>query len=361
MPHPPARRAFTLVELLVVIAIIGVLVALLLPAIQAAREAARRQQCSNNLKQLALGGQNYLTAQSHFPTGGWGWWWVGDANRGFGREQPGGWVYNTLPYIEQVQLYNLAGDGNRDTISAGQLAGTLKVLQSPLATIRCPSRRNQNVFPKPTDGTFYAFNSGVSPTNPAIAGRSDYAINVGDRSFNEIRTANWPSGGLAPKPDYNGGNGNGFTNWCLDETGQRTPIGCDTGTEDGQTGLDQWGLTGISFQRSKIDIAQIVDGTSNTYFVGEKYLNANAYETGDDPGDNETWCTGFNNDNFRLAKDLPLQDTSGLVNRVRFGSVHNVGWFVSWCDGHVSFESYDIDIQVHKANANRSDEGRRPL
>ena len=87
-----AKRAFTLVELLVVITIIGILIALLLPAVQAAREAARRTQCSNNLKQLALSSLNLEQTQRHFPTGGWGFLDTGDPNRGTGRNQPGGWL-----------------------------------------------------------------------------------------------------------------------------------------------------------------------------------------------------------------------------------------------------------------------------
>ena len=145
------RRAFTLVELLVVIAIIGILVALLLPAVQAAREAARRNQCVNNLKQLALGCMNHHSTIGHFPTGGWGWFWVGDADRGFGADQPGGWVFNILPYIEENTLHDLAGDGSFDTMSTQQHINTREVVLSPVTMISCPSRRPGLTFAKPVD------------------------------------------------------------------------------------------------------------------------------------------------------------------------------------------------------------------
>jgi prepilin-type N-terminal cleavage/methylation domain-containing protein/prepilin-type processing-associated H-X9-DG protein len=358
MPHASARRAparngFTLVELLVVIAIIGVLVALLLPAIQAAREAARRGQCANNLKQLGLAAQNHHDAQKIFPTGGWGWFWVGDADRGFKRDQPGGWIFNLLPYLEQAQMHKTAGDGSRDTISAGQGAATLSIIKSPVTMIRCPSRRVQIILPKNADGTFYSNNCAVG-TAPVVAGRSDYAINAGDRLFNETGTFPLSGNSGAMATNYNSAN---TFQWCLTELGGiKTGIACNP--TSGSAALDGDGLTGVSFQRSEVGIEHIIDGTSQTYLIGEKYLNPVNWETGDDRGDNETWCTGFNNDNYRVGFDPPLQDQAGVENILNFGSAHGSGMNFVWCDGHVSTVGYDIDRFVHRAYSNRLDQGR---
>ena len=104
------RRAFTLVELLVVIAIIGILVALLLPAIQAAREAARRAQCKNHLRQIAIACLNFESTQKEFPAGGWGFKWMGDPDRGVGRGQPGGWIFQVCPYLEEADVFQIGRD-----------------------------------------------------------------------------------------------------------------------------------------------------------------------------------------------------------------------------------------------------------
>ena len=104
---------FTLVELLVVITIIGILVGLLMPAIQAARESARQTQCSNNLKQLGIGASLHVDKTGYFPSGGWGNDWGGDPTRGFGKKQPGGWIYNLFPFIEQQALHERRAVGLR--------------------------------------------------------------------------------------------------------------------------------------------------------------------------------------------------------------------------------------------------------
>ena len=98
---------FTLVELLVVITIIGILVGMLLPAVNSARESGRNLQCKNNLTQLGKACLAHEEAQGIFPTGGWGWFWVGDPDCGYGDQQPGGWIYNILPHTEMNNLHDL--------------------------------------------------------------------------------------------------------------------------------------------------------------------------------------------------------------------------------------------------------------
>jgi prepilin-type N-terminal cleavage/methylation domain-containing protein len=332
--------AFTLVELLVVIAIIGVLVALLLPAVQAAREAARRSQCKNNLKQLALSSLNHHDVHKFFPSGGWGWEYVGDKDRGFGHNQPGGWVYSLLPYVELANGYNLPSDGQPNAVTRGQRTGAAQLVQQPLSIINCPSRRPAIAYPCPLGAQ--------SPKNSNYAeygGKLDYAISSGDQKHNYCK-----SGPLA-FDDYPT-----YTDWCiLDRIGSTINKSSPNYANivSPLTGAIEY--NGVSFERSEVSLKQVTDGSSNTYLIGEKYLNSSQYETGTDSADNETWCSGFNNDNFRSSHDLPQQDHVDFSSDLIFGSAHAAGFFMAKCDGSVDLVSYDVDIKVHQAGGNRAD------
>jgi len=133
--RPQTRPGFTLIELLVVIAIIGILVSLLLPAVQTTREAARRTECMNNLKQLGMACLEHAEVRGYLPTGGWAWGWAGEPDRGFSKKQPGGWHYNILPFLELQDLHDRGSGGKNQTL------GGVRV-QSPVVLFHCPSRRD---------------------------------------------------------------------------------------------------------------------------------------------------------------------------------------------------------------------------
>lgn len=128
-------RAFTLVELLVVIAIIGILIALLLPAVQAAREAARRAQCTNNLKQIGLALHNYHDATKALPTGAL------KKNEADGTPSITAWGWNALilPQLEQQALYDAIRPGRRTLGATVKDANLLSLMQQPIQTLLCPS------------------------------------------------------------------------------------------------------------------------------------------------------------------------------------------------------------------------------
>src|SRR3954470_13989133 len=131
------RSGFTLIELLVVVAIIGVLIALLVPAVQKVREAAARTQCVNNLKQIGLAFHAHHGQLNYFPTGGWEWWSTPTYINGspaVGAQQQAGWGFQILPYIEGDAAWR-GGQATNDTDRVRVAMGTANPL------FFCPSRR----------------------------------------------------------------------------------------------------------------------------------------------------------------------------------------------------------------------------
>jgi prepilin-type N-terminal cleavage/methylation domain-containing protein len=309
-------RGFTLVELLVVITIIGILIALLLPAVQAAREAARRLQCQNHIKQLALGCLTHENTARQFPTGGWGYAWTGDADRGTDWQQPGGWLYNILPFIEQQPLYDLG---------SGMDAATKKTahkqrLATPVSYFYCPTRRPVATYP------WTIWHQWRNSDNVTVVGRNDYAANSGDNHMNaDYGPQDGPASmAVVSSPRF-------FADYNASETG-------------------------VIFYGSTIKMADVTDGTSNTYLLGEKYADPDYYTTGEDNGDNEAALSGDNEDITRWTDVAPLPDTPGYAPRGIFGSAHATGFSMAFCDGSVQQMNYTIDPTIHKYLGNRGDD-----
>jgi prepilin-type N-terminal cleavage/methylation domain-containing protein/prepilin-type processing-associated H-X9-DG protein len=306
-------KAFTLVELLVVITIIGILIALLLPAVQAAREAARRLQCGNNLKQLGLGCLQHEGAYGYYPPGGWGCFWIGDPNVGSNQNQPGGWVFNVLPYIEQQALHDLA----LGQIGSAKSAALARMNSTPLTLLNCPTRRAATTYPLKQ----WTIPNGSDRT--ATAAKGDYAANGGD----------------GPNCDM-GYPGN------LDPTCQTDPNKRETG---------------VIFQSSMIGTPHVSDGLSNTYLLGEKCMNVYWYATGEDDGDDQSMYIGYDPDVNRWTKNdpntpcTPTGDILGAEQIFRFGSAHSGGCNFVFCDGSAHSISYSIDAEVHRRLGNCTD------
>jgi prepilin-type N-terminal cleavage/methylation domain-containing protein len=318
MPHrylltKMARRsAFTLIELLVVIAIIGILVGLLLPAVQAARETARRLICQNHLKQIGLGFHMHHSTVGWLPTGGWGWDWTGDGELGFDERQPGGWTFNILPFVEQADLHMM--DRSTVLVTKQQLAADR--LQTQVEIFNCPSRRSGELFRSNRTMNNAEFRE--------LVAKSDYAANCGDQSRNEI------DGGPA--------------------AGTTTPPATPT--------LE----TGISFRCSRIKFNAILDGTSHTICVGEKYLSTDLWHSGTDGADNENLFTGYNNDLYRSTHEVfypPAVDRARDI-QYTYGSVHPAGFHVVLCDGSVRLINFEIEKNIYRRLGNRADREVQP-
>jgi prepilin-type N-terminal cleavage/methylation domain-containing protein/prepilin-type processing-associated H-X9-DG protein len=330
-------NAFTLVELLVVIAIIGILVAMLLPAIQAAREAARRNQCQNNLKQIGLAFLNHENTYGFFPSGGWGYKWTGDPDMGSGEKQPGGWAFSILQFLEEGNAF-VVGQG----LPAAQKRQELvKQKTHPVSVFYCPSRRPPAISWGPEE----SINSAPAPGS--YVAKTDYAANGGSHCPAQGNPG-WTEG-----PPLN----------C-----QNTYPDCNWGPYTDAAVVRAF--DGIVRPRLPIEISQITDGTSKTLLAGEKFMYI-GHRSGDridvdSCSDNNSLYQGFDWDVIRWANSksglshdyTPRPDSyrdTGCV--VRFGGPHSGVFNTAFCDGSVQDVSFDIDLSEFELMARRNDDG----
>ena len=309
-------RGFTLVELLVVIAIIGILVGLLLPAVQAAREAARRMQCSNNVKQLALACHNYESAFKSFPAGGIVSYTpaalaaltpANHCTSGQDKTQAP-WTVLMLPFVEDTNLYNKFDMKVRFTGSSN-IPG-----DSPNKDLFLT---NNKKFQCPSDP-----NSGPAVNNTNYMG---------------VQGGGTPTGVTGPA--------------CSTSAGQRVFF-----------------QNGIFYANSKVRMADITDGTTNTFAIGESRYQPTPNMRAD--GFHAGWASALKADSsfavpltfaaailqINAQKECApgIADCFNFVSRL-FGSKHTGGCLFGMADGSVQFLSESIDINIYRQGAIRND------
>ena len=308
------QRGFTLVELLVVIAIIGILVGLLLPAVQAAREAARRMQCQNNLKQLGLSFHNYESATRRFPggVGPFGCCW-------------GTWQVGVLPYMEQSAMYAIYqnyGGADHTGIRYGGAANR-PVAGARIPTLTCPSDTPNAPI-------------GGSATLAAITNHN-YGVNYGNTSFLQGTLPTTPPTLFlgAPFRMYTGSTG-----------------------DDGPVNAAQ-ARTWTRVYGKPVSLAEITDGTSNTLMAAEQLQGRGTDLRGFSWWGNATGFVTFMPPNSTLPDvvtggiclstlipRMPCTTTSTAARPRMMGarSLHTGGVQVTYCDGHVAFITDSIDF-----------------
>jgi prepilin-type N-terminal cleavage/methylation domain-containing protein/prepilin-type processing-associated H-X9-DG protein len=310
----PRRRrcsGFTLVELLVVIAIIGVLVGLLLPAVQAAREAARRVQCANNLKQIGLGIHNYESAYKRMPWGAKGGWGLS-------------WTTDILAFIEQTALAERVPYGEPGGPTGGMIESQIfrELAQTPVSSFRCPSQHGPISIGESVD---------------QISGR---VLN----SYLGIGGSNVTSDNFSSGANIGFERGNGVflaTDFC--HIVNATDV-CDNVPE-----------------RSGLLFADILDGLSNTAMVGEtRYIEFNEcgicdhfslYHPDIDIKNGQDFSEVLGSLHFGFnLKVAPFAE-----KEISLGSFHPGGLHILMCDGSVRFVNDSLDEQVRHAIGSRAD------
>jgi type II secretory pathway pseudopilin PulG len=304
---------------LVVIAIIGILVALLLPAIQAAREAARRAKCQSNIKNIALALANFESAKKRFPIG-----FVPQPDS----VEAWAWSSFTLPYLEEQAIYDRMRpsetyltpvDGNRqgkrnlaDMFASGK---DLDALQTPISVFRCPSDSTPDLMPEYT-----GLLSAQSPCNPGRA---------------------YDSGGF--ERHFDGKNSNGFKPSMSNYVGSKGIINanCPVGNQV------RCNNNGIFFGNSQVAIKQITDGTTKTFLVGErdKFCRAATWIGVRNPLGPDAWSSNWAmaHAGYKLNYGCTGAHNTCMES---FSSPHPGGAFFAFCDASVRFIKDDINFDM---------------
>jgi len=343
----PFKHGFTLVELLVVIAIIATLIGLLLPAVQSAREAARRTQCKNKLRQVGLAILNLENSSKVFPTGGIEPWpqieWYSSGAKPFGPEKQGlSWAFQILPYLEEGAV--------------GGLTQTSQIAGSPISIYFCPSRRAPTSYsqganrywlmdyasvqpgPSPTETPYYASYMRITTGSP-----TELPTTLGCRNGAALWGVTTYTNDFAPKPAaqltgrYLGFKGVIVRSSYLLTAANRPPT--------------QLGYGG------PVKIGKIKDGTSKTMMVIEKRLRP-PYRPGE-ADDDRGWSDGWDFDTIRTTLCVPYQDSvqsvAGGRNAYTAGSAHPSGLNAVFADGSVASFDYSIDIEIFNRLGHRED------
>lgn len=323
------RAAFTVVELLVVIAIIGVLMALLLPAVQAVRETARRSTCSNHLRQIGIGSMAHVEAWTYYPNAGVHWndgrqKATSGAPRTANRQNWGAF-YQILPYIEQKAVYE-------NLVDTEVAAAVIKIYF-------CPTRRKPQALPGVQSGM---------PDGPR--GAIDYA-GSGGSGFQRLRNDTMIPRRVLTSMEYPGV-GYKFPDAYsfIKQVGVIIPR-----TEDMQRG--GWPERIVNDQ---ITQTEINDGTTNTLMFGERNWNRQGNSTNWD--ENNGYINGWDWDTIRWSYNNPKPDRrDGSYYDLTFGSSHPAVFLGTMADGSVRSFSFGIDGTTFRYITDRYDGGRTNL